>query len=463
VATTHSFSVGLAERYGTIESIILSNICWWVETNRKNGKNYRQGRYWTYMSTSGFEKVFTYLTERQIWHAIKHLRDEGAIITGNFNKIRYDRTIWYTVSEEVMAIYDPMRADRGNQAPPGEETPPEDDREEEKEDICEEEPENSDGSGGQTGAEGGNRTPPGEETPPEDDVEEEKEDVCGEKPEHSGDFGEQTGAGQECQKGQPHFTKRGNANAENGNSISHGCEMQMTKMAIPFHTDVKWISQGCEMDFTKRGNRSHRNVRPIPLVNRYKKAAAADQEGQNPEKAAAALFHSDRKEEEEFRSLFGALSPELVFSDNFYPEAFEWLNQNDLDTGYLAWIFQTCQEKKPSNLRGMYYRLFFAGDLAAVYRQRKQAAERPVEIRTVSCPACGTIHDHSLQKCPECGLSAGDYTDAGRVARQKKINAMPGELRREYEQEVEKALNFREVGKTMEQWRLIDRKYHLIE
>jgi hypothetical protein len=103
MATMHSFSVRLAERYGPIEAILLSNICWWVETNEKNGKNFHDGKFWTYGSPGAFEKIFPYLKPEQIKYALRSLRDKGVLLTGNYNKMKYDRTLWYTVPDEVRA------------------------------------------------------------------------------------------------------------------------------------------------------------------------------------------------------------------------------------------------------------------------------------------------------------------------------------------------------------------------
>jgi hypothetical protein len=120
--------VALAERFGPLESIFLSNICWWVETNRKNKKNCYEGRYWTYGSTEAFRKIFTYLSPQQIRRIIDTLREENALITGNFNRSGYDRTLWYTVSDEVMALYDAKNLEKDEipeENPPPSEPAPE--------------------------------------------------------------------------------------------------------------------------------------------------------------------------------------------------------------------------------------------------------------------------------------------------------------------------------------------------
>ena len=55
------------------------------------------------------ETTFDYLTPNQIRYALDKLRESGLILTGNFNKTTYDRTLWYTLSEEGEIISKEMQ------------------------------------------------------------------------------------------------------------------------------------------------------------------------------------------------------------------------------------------------------------------------------------------------------------------------------------------------------------------
>lgn len=100
----HSFDTKVAEKVGVNCAIILNNLYYWIEKNRANGKNYYDGYYWTYNSTKAFSQLFPYFSQRQIETALKKLRDEEYIITGNYNEFKYDRTLWYAITKKGECI-----------------------------------------------------------------------------------------------------------------------------------------------------------------------------------------------------------------------------------------------------------------------------------------------------------------------------------------------------------------------
>lgn len=96
----HSFDVDLATKYGILEAILLDNINYWLLKNEANKKNYFDGNYWTYNSTRAFSELFPYASQKKIQTALKKLIKEGLIVTGNYNKNAYDRTLWYALTEK---------------------------------------------------------------------------------------------------------------------------------------------------------------------------------------------------------------------------------------------------------------------------------------------------------------------------------------------------------------------------
>lgn len=100
----HSFDIDIAKIYGIPSAILLKNLYFWIEKNRANEKNYYDGYYWTYNSKKAFAELFPYMTARQIDYALQKLIDDGLIITGNYNKVAYDRTLWYAITKKGYSI-----------------------------------------------------------------------------------------------------------------------------------------------------------------------------------------------------------------------------------------------------------------------------------------------------------------------------------------------------------------------
>lgn len=96
----HSFDVDIATQYGILEAILLDSINYWSLKNEANKKNYFDGNYWTYNSTRAFSELFPYASQKKIQTALKKLIKEGLIVTGNYNKNAYDRTLWYALTEK---------------------------------------------------------------------------------------------------------------------------------------------------------------------------------------------------------------------------------------------------------------------------------------------------------------------------------------------------------------------------
>ena len=101
----HMFDTDIAKRYGVNAAVLFQNIAYWCDHSRANGTNYHDGLYWTYNSVKAFQELFPYLGRSQIGSALQKLLDEGLIVKGNYNKVAYDRTAWYAVTEIGLSIY----------------------------------------------------------------------------------------------------------------------------------------------------------------------------------------------------------------------------------------------------------------------------------------------------------------------------------------------------------------------
>lgn len=95
----------VAEAYGLEEAIFLHSVMFWWRTNRGNDTNYRDGRWWTYNSIRAFEAIFPWWSAGQIRRIITRCREKGALLAGDYNEDRRDRTAWYSPSDELLEMY----------------------------------------------------------------------------------------------------------------------------------------------------------------------------------------------------------------------------------------------------------------------------------------------------------------------------------------------------------------------
>jgi hypothetical protein len=96
----YSFDEEVAKIVGVEAAVILDKFTWWIRHNEANGKNFYEGKYWTFNSTKAMEKMFPFFNMWKIGRITKKLVDDGYLVTGNFNKLPFDRTLWYTLSEK---------------------------------------------------------------------------------------------------------------------------------------------------------------------------------------------------------------------------------------------------------------------------------------------------------------------------------------------------------------------------
>lgn len=96
----HSFDTLVAEILGIEEAIIFKNILFWIEKNKANKVNFVDGFYWSRCSIKAMAEIFPYMSEKTIRRALKHLEEEGYIISDHIDigLSAYDRTLAYTIT-----------------------------------------------------------------------------------------------------------------------------------------------------------------------------------------------------------------------------------------------------------------------------------------------------------------------------------------------------------------------------
>ncbi len=98
--------IDLAARYGTDAAVFLHNIVYWTLKNKAEDKHYHEGRYWMQASLKGLAALYPLWSAPQIKRMIAKLRDDGALLVGDFNEDRMIRTNWYAPSDEILRLYE---------------------------------------------------------------------------------------------------------------------------------------------------------------------------------------------------------------------------------------------------------------------------------------------------------------------------------------------------------------------
>lgn len=93
----------LAVAIGLNEAIVLRQIFYWIEGNKERGINYQDGRYWTYNTLDGWQKDnFPFWSTKTIQRALLSLENKKIVISGNYNKEKFDKTKWYTIDYDML-------------------------------------------------------------------------------------------------------------------------------------------------------------------------------------------------------------------------------------------------------------------------------------------------------------------------------------------------------------------------
>ena len=95
----------VAMEYGVDEAIFLDSIMYWYRHNRANGLNYHDERWWTFNSMAAFVELFPWWSDKQLRRIIKSCKEQGELLTANYNTDGRDRTVWYSPSDKLLQLY----------------------------------------------------------------------------------------------------------------------------------------------------------------------------------------------------------------------------------------------------------------------------------------------------------------------------------------------------------------------
>lgn len=94
-------SPSLARVLGICESFILQQLHYWLS----KGAHHKDGRHWVYNTQEDWAEKLQAFSKRTIQRAFSSLLEKRLVIVGNYNRRKYDRTIWYTIDYEKLEKY----------------------------------------------------------------------------------------------------------------------------------------------------------------------------------------------------------------------------------------------------------------------------------------------------------------------------------------------------------------------
>jgi len=100
-----SFDVGIAKSCGINAAVVYNHILYWLRQNIRNPRCWHDERIWMYESLSKMSEFFDFLSEKEVRNAINILTEKNLIEKSNFNNNKFDRTCWYTVSDQSFIEY----------------------------------------------------------------------------------------------------------------------------------------------------------------------------------------------------------------------------------------------------------------------------------------------------------------------------------------------------------------------
>ncbi|WP_270647175.1 hypothetical protein [Paeniclostridium hominis] len=105
---------------GLNEAIVVQQIHYWLNINEKAKVNIYDDKVWTYNTYDVWQKEnFTFWSVKTVQRIFDRLVKLGIVIKGNYNKKKYDRTLWVTLDydklEELLVEYENSNEDKSKQ------------------------------------------------------------------------------------------------------------------------------------------------------------------------------------------------------------------------------------------------------------------------------------------------------------------------------------------------------------
>ena len=84
------------------QAYFIQQVKYWMNKNRDKGRNYHDGHQWMFNTLEDWRAEFPWLSLMTIRRIVDTLKTKEILITGNYNKKKYDKTTWYSINERKL-------------------------------------------------------------------------------------------------------------------------------------------------------------------------------------------------------------------------------------------------------------------------------------------------------------------------------------------------------------------------
>lgn len=88
--------VKLAQVIGLNQAIVLQQLNYWLHSRSAKKVN---GQVWVYNRIKDWNEQFPFWSKNTVQRTLDSLEKDHLVITGNFNKYKFDRTKWYSINQ----------------------------------------------------------------------------------------------------------------------------------------------------------------------------------------------------------------------------------------------------------------------------------------------------------------------------------------------------------------------------
>lgn len=111
IGSVRVFSQELAVKVGMNEAILLHQIHYWLRISEHE----YNGRKWVFNTYADWQKQFPYWSLNTVKRIVMRLEKMGLLLSDNFNKVKMDRTKWYSLDYEKLRELDDSYAEAGTE------------------------------------------------------------------------------------------------------------------------------------------------------------------------------------------------------------------------------------------------------------------------------------------------------------------------------------------------------------